>query len=122
MRGLTLAEILISIFLVAVAVLGLIGVRLYAARAGAGVPYRQTASLIAASQMAEVEHRLRGGATTGDVSVGPTQHPDHPDFEYEITASDHPAYVDLIMVDVVVRWDERERPASYRLHTRFTGL
>ncbi len=122
MRGLTLVEIIISIFLLVVAVLGLIGVRLYTARAEAGVPYRQTASLIAATQMTEVEDRLRGGARPEEVSLRPTQHPQHPRFEYEIEASPHPAFGELVMVDVRVRWDDRGRSQEYKLHSRFTGL
>ena len=122
MRGLTLAEILISLFILLVAVLGLIGVRLFAAKAATEAPSRQTASLIAASQVAEVEHRLRGGASPEEVSFTSTPHPEHPEFDYEVSASNHPAYIDLVLVDVVVEWSDRDRRSRYKLHTRFTGL
>lgn len=120
-RGFTLAEILISVFLLAVAVLGLIGVRLYAARAAGAVPYRQTASLIAASKMAEIEHRLRGSESYLEVAEPRTQDPEHPRFNYEVL-TDFDAGLKLVSVDVVVRWEDRERPGEYKLHTRFNEL
>jgi Tfp pilus assembly protein PilX len=127
--GFTLGEIMVALVLVTVALLGLIGVRLYASRASAASPDKQTASLLAISKMAEVEEKLRRGMPFEDLSTdgevdgvegGTNFDPDVPErFSYQIK-TEAPDIPNLVQVTVEVKWKDDGRGGIYRLRTRFT--
>lgn len=121
-RGFTLVEVLTAVGLIAIGLLGLVGVRLYALRVASEAPHQQTASLIAETQLTQAEEKLRQGQSLNQVRVAATRHAQHPLFEYEVQAALDSTLSNLVLLDVEVRWQDQGRERLFRLHSRFTEL
>lgn len=115
-RGLNLAEVMVSLLLISIAVLGLVSVHLYSARAAQGNRSRHTASVLAASTMHQTEERVRQDFSVSVAS--PRQaHPEAAGYEYEILETlPEPT---LKRVEVRVFWQTREGAQQYAIWTMF---
>lgn len=129
-KGFTLAEVLIAVLIVGIGVLGLIGVRIYALKGSQGSPNQQTASLLAASLIAEAEDRIGLGDPLAEVERTLNETPSqNPRFSHEVDIfldKDAPGpnlnLDNLIHINVVIKWKNRERDAVFRLHTRVANI
>lgn len=129
-RGFTLAEVLIAVLIVGIGVLGLIGVRIYALKGSQSSPNQQTASLLAASLMAEAEERIALGEPLDEIARNLNETPSaNPRFSHQVELyldRDAPApnknLDNLVHANVVIKWKNRERDAVYRLHTRIARI
>jgi prepilin-type N-terminal cleavage/methylation domain-containing protein len=129
-QGFTLAEVLIAVLIVGVGVLGLIGVRIYAIKGAQSSPDHQTASLIAASLIADAEDRLGQGDPLDEVEEFLNDMPlADPKFSQEVkilldvdTPAPNEGLVNLIHIDVAVSWERKGQNAVYRLHTRLANI
>lgn len=88
-RAFTLAEVLLALFVVSVALLGLITVKAYAARARTLSRERLTAANLAVSLMTQVENRLLDGLEEFAVQYDYSRReiPDHPGYMYAMDDS-----------------------------------
>lgn len=112
----------------------MIGAKLYAMQAAQGSPDKQTASLMAASLMAESEEKLKAHLPLNEIAqpAGQTRDGIDPRFTYEIvairgneaTGPGTPLPANLVLIDVIVNWtnDDDARVGRFKLHSRFTEI
>lgn len=117
MRGFTLAEVMLAVLILSLAVLGMLSVQAYAFRAQGKGTERNRASLLAASRMNAVEAKLKDdfGAT---LTQARAPVPDAPGFELAVAQAAVPALADLREVLVTVYWTDDQGPHEYGLRTR----
>lgn len=117
-RGFTIGEVLVAIAVLAIAVLGLVSVQIYALRATEGNRQRLEASEIAGSVMAGLESRFSRGFPTVASSRAPVV--DHPDFDCEVSESiEDPGTKRMKRVTVKVYYKDRAGEHDYTLWTFF---
>ncbi len=118
-RGFNLAEVMVSLLLITIAVLGLVSVHIYSARAAQGNRGRHTASLLAASRLHALEEAVRQDFAVS-VAAAKAPDPDQPDYQVEVLETlPEPT---LKRVEVRVSWDSKEGPQRYDLWTLFYAV
>ncbi len=113
-RGFSLAEVMAAIFLLAIAILALVGVLIMNLRATAKPVERHTATLIASSALDKAEAQLRS-----DWSVAPDFGPaaDPEDDRFTVTLSSADTNSQLKSLQVVVTWSDSNGDQRLVLNT-----
>jgi prepilin-type N-terminal cleavage/methylation domain-containing protein len=117
MRGFTLAEVMLAVLILSLAVLGLLSVQAYAFRAQSKGTERNRASVIAASRMNALEAKLKDdfGAS---VTQARAYVPDEAGYEIAVAQAAVPPLDDLKELLVTVYWTDDQGPHEYDLRTR----
>ena len=112
----TLAEVMVFVVLVSMAVLALVGAQLYAMRANSGSRERTTASSIAYSELNEVLAEQRQEFSR--IAARPRAKVLYqPDFESAVAQLYYDASTDLKRVSCSVYWSDREGPHEFSTWT-----
>ncbi|MDQ7821205.1 MAG: prepilin-type N-terminal cleavage/methylation domain-containing protein [Candidatus Eremiobacteraeota bacterium] len=113
-RGFTLAEIMVCLLLLTIAVMGLVSTQIYSLKATGGNKYRHLASVIAYRVMSEKEKALR---TDFSVSAAHSRSdvPGEEGFQYEVL--EEAPGTSIKKVTVKVYWTEGTELKSYSLWT-----
>ncbi|MEW6279108.1 MAG: prepilin-type N-terminal cleavage/methylation domain-containing protein [Candidatus Eremiobacterota bacterium] len=118
-RGFTLAEIMVCLVLLTIAVLGLIAVQIYSLRAGQGNRERHTASVLASAALGRIEEQVRQDFSS---SVAQPRRP-HPEAAgYEMQVLETLPDVDLKRVEVHIFWRGKDGWHDYSLWTIFYDM
>lgn len=115
LAGFTLAEVMVALVLLSIAALGLVSVQIYALGAMEGNRQRQTASVIAASEMARLESLHAGGRTLEARPRAPVEGQDG--FEMEVREAQETGQPGLQRIEVEVFWSDDKTAHSYLLWT-----
>lgn len=115
-RGFSLAEVLLTIFLLAVPLLAAVGAQIFSFKAAYKTQSRQTAKLIAASLLEESERELSGGFLTGTLNRERQAVDDFPEYEYEMTSTS--TDLGLYDVQVSVFWEDSQGPQELKMRTK----
>lgn len=119
-RALSLAEVIVALACLAVALLGLVGAQLYVMRAGAKQERFHQASLLAGSQLARVEQKLRDDFSA---VVDQPRTTLEPGYEWACRRSppaDASLTAELTRVDVSIYYQDAQGPHEYQLWTYVT--
>lgn len=115
-RGFTIAETMVALVVLSIAVLGLVAVQAYSLRSSQGNKTRHEASEIASAVMASVESRLR--KNPDDTTIAQTERvPVREGFEYTVTT--RTAETRLLHVSVCVYYKDRTGEHSYDVWTYY---
>lgn len=115
-RGLTLAEVMVAVGLLALAILGLVSAQLFATRASNEVSERHLAGVIAASLMADAEVTLRKSFSQS-VSRARSPVPEHRGYQAEVNQNVVMSG-DLKEIEVIVYWVDKKGPQEHHLWTK----
>lgn len=116
-RAFSLAEVMVAVGLVGMAILGLVSAQIFATRARHDVSRRQTAGVIATSMMNDAQASLAYDFSASVARPRAVQ-PTYPEFQTEVDEQKvMPGQLDR--VEVVVYWTGKYGPQEYRLWTEF---
>jgi len=114
MRGFTLAETMLALLIVSIALLGLVAQQIYAHRAQSKVSLRQRAGMEAASRMADLQAGLMEDFVPRTVARQAVEE----GLEYAATVQPVPGLDDLLDVRVTVYFTDAQGPQQADLRTR----
>src|SRR5438105_210758 len=106
-RGFTLAEVMVCVLLLAMAVLGLVSVQVYTLNATKSNRGAHTATVISTSVMNDVEHRLHQNFTQS-VAQSSTAVPGFDGFQCAVAESFVDTAQTLKQIDTTVFWKDKE--------------
>lgn len=115
-KGLTLAEVMVALMILTVAIFGLIGARLYALRARSVTVERRAAVVLAAAALEEAERSLRHDFKF-PVAMPRAAHPTEPRFEMEVLSQPHASMATLKRVEVAMYWRDRNGAQQHKVWT-----
>ncbi|MHC9538126.1 MAG: prepilin-type N-terminal cleavage/methylation domain-containing protein [Vulcanimicrobiota bacterium] len=115
-KAFTLAEIMVALVILSVAVLGLVSAMIYSMRAGGGNRLRHTASVIAYRIMNEKETQLRKDFCGNVTTSGRLDVHENEGFQYCIQDV-YQADDDLKKISLSVYWDEEGADREYSIYT-----
>lgn len=110
---------MVALVLITIAVLGLVSVHIYSARAAQGNRERHTASLLAASRLHLLEEAVRQDFS---VSVAAPRAPDPDQPAYEVEVLESLPEPTLKRVEVRIFWNSKQGPQQYSLWTLFYNV
>lgn len=113
LRGFTLAEVMVGLLIVSLAVLAMVSVQAYAFRAQTKGTGRNRASLLAASRLGAIEAALKEDFAASVDSARTVVEPG-----YELAVGSSSVLVSLKEVLVSVYWVDDQGPHEYDLRTR----
>lgn len=113
----TMAEVMIALAVLTIAVFGLIGARSYALRARSVSVERRQAVMLAATALEDAERTLRHEFSR-DVTWGPAPHSQAPQYEMEISQdANYDSSAKLKRVEVRMSWKDRNGSQSHKVWT-----
>jgi Tfp pilus assembly protein PilX len=117
-EGFTLAEVMIALLFLTVAIFGLISVHIYAARAQSVSEERQVASVLAVSELQAAERKLRHDFNERvPVTIKRARLATNPEFEREVLVQPVVGYSTLKRVEVNLYWQDQNGPKQHQIWT-----